>query len=233
MPTLFLRTLIVYFLMFAVLRLMGKRQISDMQPFDLAVTLLIANLASVPMAEPAAPLLYGVIPMLTLFIMHRLVSHASLKSERLRTFVCGSPLVVIERGVLVENAMKAANYSLSDLAEQLRLKDVFSIGDVEYAILETNGSLSVLLKPGCRQPTARELGVGEQPEPGPDILLVSDGRLHGEGLAAAGLTENRLAGLLRERGMASVKDCFFAVMSGNTLLTQKKLKQPKGGASKR
>ena len=137
MSTLFIRTLIVYTLMFAVLRLMGKRQINEMQPFDLAVTLLIANLASIPMSEPAVPLFYGLVPIIGLFIVQRLVAHASLKSERIRRLVCGSPLTVIENGTVREDVMRSASYSLSDLTEQLRLKDVFSLSEVEYAILET------------------------------------------------------------------------------------------------
>ncbi|MBQ7060573.1 MAG: DUF421 domain-containing protein, partial [Clostridia bacterium] len=111
MPTLLVRTLVIYLLTFAVLRLMGKRQISDMQPFDLTVTLLIANLASLPMGDPGAPLLYGVIPILTLFILHRFVAWSSLKSEGLRRFVCGNPLIVIRKGVVQENVMRAASYS--------------------------------------------------------------------------------------------------------------------------
>lgn len=120
MLTLFIRTLLVYIFMFVVLRLMGKRQLSDMQPFDLAITLLIANLAALPMSDPAIPLLYGVVPIIAMFALHRLISFMSLKSEKLRKLVCGSPLVMISGGVVREDAMRAANYSLFDLAEQLR-----------------------------------------------------------------------------------------------------------------
>ena len=118
MLTLFIRTLLVYIFMFVVLRLMGKRQLSDMQPFDLAITLLIANLAALPMSDPAIPLLYGVVPIIAMFALHRLISFMSLKSEKLRKLVCGSPLVMISGGVVREDAMRAANYSLFDLAEQ-------------------------------------------------------------------------------------------------------------------
>ena len=153
MLTLFIRTLLVYIFMFVVLRLMGKRQLSDMQPFDLAITLLIANLAALPMSDPAIPLLYGVVPIIAMFALHRLISFMSLKSEKLRKLVCGSPLVMISGGVVREDAMRAANYSLFDLAEQLRMKDVFSISQVEYAILETDGGLSVLMKGPFQNPT--------------------------------------------------------------------------------
>mgnify|MGYP003248231303 CR=1 FL=1 len=168
MLTLFIRTLLVYIFMFVVLRLMGKRQLSDMQPFDLAITLLIANLAALPMSDPAIPLLYGVVPIIAMFAL------MSLKSEKLRKLVCGSPLVMISGGVVREDAMRAANYSLFDLAEQLRMKDVFSISQVEYAILETDGGLSVLLKGPFQTPTNEGLKL-ESEKAMPALLLICDG----------------------------------------------------------
>lgn len=223
MPTIFLRTLIVYLVLFAVIRLMGKRQISDMQPFDLAVTLLIANLASLPMGDPATPLLYGVIPIVALFVLHRLVAFSSLKSERVRKLVCGNPLVLIADGVVREDVMRAANYSLSDLAEQLRLKDVFSVSEVEYAILETNGSLSVMLKTGERPPTVSELALPEK-KAKPAMLVVMDGRIHTDALAEAGLDEEKLISVLKKLGMTSVRECLFASVDGDGMLhAQRKL----------
>lgn len=222
MPTLFIRTLIVYLFMFAVIRLMGKRQISDMQPFDLAVTLLIANLASLPMGDPSTPLLYGVIPMSALFILHKLVAKASLKSEGIRRFVCGSPLVVIARGVVREDVMRAANYSLNDLYEQLRLKDVFAVSTVEYAILETNGSLSVLLKGPFQQPNNEKLQL-ESDRASPAVMLIMDGKLHRQALREAGITEKKLLELLAAHGISSVRECFFAQLdSAGMLHAQKK-----------
>ena len=173
MITLFSRTVITYLLVFAVMRLMGKRQLSDMQPFDLVVTLLIADVASAPISDTAIPLLYGAVPILALFLMHRLVSFLALKSERIRTLVCGSPVVVVAKGVVIEEALKAANFSLSDLLEQLRLKDVFSLSEVEYGILETNGSLSVLKKEPGKSPR-------------PSVVLVSDGNTKKKALSSLG-----------------------------------------------
>ena len=188
MLTLFIRTLLVYIFMFVVLRLMGKRQLSDMQPFDLAITLLIANLAALPMSDPAIPLLYGVVPIIAMFALHRLISFMSLKSEKLRKLVCGSPLVMISGGVVREDAMRAANYSLFDLAEQLRMKDVFSISQVEYAILETDGGLSVLLKGPFQTPTNEGLKL-ESEKATPALLLICDGQVHPEAVRAAGVDE--------------------------------------------
>ncbi|MBR0156271.1 MAG: DUF421 domain-containing protein [Clostridia bacterium] len=223
MPTLFVRTIIVYLLMFAMLRLMGKRQINDMQPFDLAVTLLIANLASVPMGDPATPLLYGIIPMAGIFVVHRLVSFASLKSEGIRKLVCGSPLVIISRGVLREDVMRAANYSLSDLIEQLRLKDVFSLSSVEYAILETNGSLSVLLKGPFQTPTNEQLAL-ESEKAKPGMLLVMDGKVHDDALREAGLDGAKLKTILKKLNIPRARDCFFVSLdSAGIIHAQRKI----------
>ena len=224
MSTLFVRTLLVYFLMFVVLRLMGKRQINEMQPFDLAVTLLIANLASLPMGDTAIPLLYGIIPIVALFIVQRLVSFASLKSEKLRKLVCGSPVVIVSHGVVCESAMKSANYSLSDLYEQLRLKDVFSLSDVEYAILETNGSLSVMLKSEKQQPSREDLGLSAESS-APSVILVMAGKLHKHAVRASGIEEKTLCEALRRMGAGSAEKCFYAALDADgTLHAQQKEK---------
>ena len=225
MPTLFVRAIIIYLMMFIVLRLMGKRQISDMQPFDLTNTLLIANLASLPMADQSIPLLHGIIPIIALFVVHLLVAKLSLASEGVRTVVCGSPLIVIERGVLNEDVMRAANYNLTDLHEQLRLKDVFSISEVEFAILETNGSLSVLLKEQYQPATNEKLGV-KSSEVRPDLLLVADGKLHKGALSQAGMDEAELGKELKKLGIGSLADCLFASLDDQgTLHAQEKMKK--------
>lgn len=230
MPTLFIRTLIVYSVMFAVLRLMGKRQISEMQPFDLAVTLLIANLASIPMSEPAVPLFYGLVPIIGLFIVQRLVSYASLKNERLRKLVCGNPLAIIECGVVNEDVMRSANYSFSDLTEQLRLKDVFSISQVEHAILETNGSLSVLLKGAYQTPTREQMRLDKTDE-SPALMLVSDGKADELALLKAGMSLERLNSILALLGIDRIEDCLFALFNDDgTLHTQRKKRGGRGSA---
>ena len=222
MPTLFIRTLIVYSVMFAVLRLMGKRQISEMQPFDLAVTLLIANLASIPMSEPAVPLFYGLVPIIGLFIVQRLLSYASLKSERIRRLVCGNPLAIIEGGVVNENIMRSANYSFSDLTEQLRLKDVFSISQVEHAILETNGSLSVLLKGAYQTPTREQMRLDKTDE-SPALMLVSDGKADELALMKAGMSIEKLNSILKKLGIKRLEECLFAILNDDgTLHIQRK-----------
>ena len=204
MFNLFVRTIIIYLTVFFIIRLMGKRQISDMQPFDLVVTLLIADVSAVPISDSAIPLMYGIIPILSLFLLHRLVAYLSLKSKRMRALVCGNPLIIIEKGAVLEDAMRAANYSLGDLTEQLRVKDVFSISDVEYGILETNGSLSVLKKSDERK--------------SPSVLLIADGKPNRKALTDNGLDENWLRSKLRSAGSIGIEKCFLAELDSNGML---------------
>lgn len=208
MFTLFIRTVIIYFTVFTVLRLMGKRQISDMQPFDLVITLLIADVASVPVSDSAIPLLYGIIPILCLFVLHRTIAHLSLKFNGIRTLVCGKPIIVIAKGVVQESALKAANYTLGDLTEQLRIKDVFSLSQVEYGILETNGSLSVI--PKAEQPEMRFVR--------PSVLLVSDGKILKNELFAMGYDERWLEGKLSPFGIKSVKRLLYVFFEQDGML---------------
>ncbi|MCR5808509.1 MAG: DUF421 domain-containing protein [Clostridiales bacterium] len=216
MFNLFIRTVIIYLLVFAVLRLMGKRQISDMQPFDLVITLLIADVASVPLSDVGIPLLYGAIPILALFVLHRLFAFAALRSQSIRDVICGKPVIVIAKGVVLEDAMKAANYTMGDLTEQLRVKDVFSLSEVEYGILETNGSLSVL-----------KSGDTEE-ECFPSVPLVLDGKIDRKALSDTGRDENWLRDKLSSFGGLSPADCLFVFLEpGGVIHAQEKMKKTK------
>ena len=142
MLTLFYRAIIIYLLVFVVIRLSGKRQLSQLQPFDLVMTLLIADLASEPAADPRIPLYYGVVPIAAIFIMQKVIALIAIKSEAIRSLACGKPLMVISGGHVCEETMRKARYSVQDLLEHLRTMSVFNISEVQYAILETGGSLS-------------------------------------------------------------------------------------------
>lgn len=219
MFTLFVRTIIIYLLLFTVIRLMGKRQISDMQPFDLVITLLIADAAAAPISDSSVSLFYGIIPVLSLYVLHRVVAFIALKSGKMRKLVCGRPIIIIEKGVVLEDAMRAANYTLGDLTEQLRLKDVFSLSQAEYGILETNGSLSVLLK--AEQPEMRFVR--------PAVLLISDGKVMKNDLNSLGYNEIWLNNKLDSMGIKSVKSCLFAFLEPDGMLhVQEKLSRSRG-----
>lgn len=217
MLILFLRSLILYALVFAILRLTGKRQISDLQPFDLVMTLLLAELASHPASDIATPLLYGVVPILTLFLVQQLLAYLSLKSNKVRNLMCGRPLIVIADGVVQESVLRAARYTLNDLMEQLRTKDVFEIDKVAYAILETNGSLSVMPKGAYQQPTISDFDL-KPPQEKPPHVLVLDGSILQEELARAGHSEDWLHQQLKKMGVRQVREVFFASLNADGLL---------------
>ena len=227
MITLFVRTIIIYLTVFAVVRLMGKRQISDMQPFDLVVTLLIADAASEPISETSMPLMYGIIPILALFLLHKSVAFLSLKSDGIRTLVCGKPVILISKGIVLENALRATSYTLGDLTEQLRIKDVFSISEVEYGILETNGSLSVLKKDEQKNAQQSQQGKGAKGNRNrPSVLLVADGKVRDKALAAVGMDADSLTNHLKALKIRDVSTVFFACLdSDGTLNIQTKLKK--------
>lgn len=212
MLTLFLRAMILYVLVFLIIRLMGKRQISDLQPFDLVFTLLIADLASNPIGNTSVPLVYGIIPILALFLLQQLAAFLSLKSERARALLAGKPQIIIANGILQEEVMRSSYYTINDLMEQLRGKDVFDIGEVSYAIIETDGNLSVLLKGDKQPPTIADCKLPPHPDK-PAQLVVLDGKIHERALSLYGHTVDWLTEQLKQMGFASPKQILFASLS--------------------
>ena len=207
------RTLILYIFIITALRLMGKRQISDMQPSELVVTLVVSDIASLPMQNTSQPLLSGMIPVMVLVGLEILTSVLMMKSRTVRKLVCGNPVVVIEDGKLLQKQMKRLRMTNSDLMEQLRQQNVFSLNDVQYCIVETNGALSILEKPEKRVPNAEEAGVtiGDNKL---EAVVVSDGKLLREGLSMCQKDERKVVNILSENHipMGSV---FLMTMDGN------------------
>ncbi|MEA4846589.1 MAG: DUF421 domain-containing protein [Clostridiaceae bacterium] len=208
----FVRTLILYTIIILVLRLMGKRQIGQLQPSELVVALIIADLAAVPMANVGIPLINGIIPIITLFIMEELLSYMSLKSERARGFISGKPSVIIERGMIVEKELKRLRYNLNDLLEQLRLKNFSNLEDVSYAILETSGQLSVIPKEDKNPVTLKDMNIKANTQHLP-VTVIIDGRIISDNLHKIGLSNNWIAGELKKNKISSSKDVFFAYLN--------------------
>ena len=181
-----LRSVIIYVCCFAVIRLMGKRQIGEMQPFEFVVTLIIADLACIPMAELSVPLLHGVVPILTLLIVHFLICFLSRKFMGLRYLLTGKPVIVMSPKGIDYNQLKALNMTLDDLMELVRGCSVFNLSEVLYAIIETNGNLSVIKKAEAEQPTRDDLKVKVSQNSLP-INLVMDGKLMKENMLIAGV----------------------------------------------
>ena len=146
----FTRAIILYIVVLIVMRLMGKREIGQLQPFELAIAIMIADLASIPMTETGIPISNGIVPIIGLLVMHLIISTINLKSIKAREAICGKPRILIYRGKIDEQALIKERFTLNELQERLRAKDVINIGDVEYAILETSGQVTVIEKPNKR-----------------------------------------------------------------------------------
>ena len=177
MMTAFTRTIILYFLIMVGLRLMGKRQIGELEPSELVLTMMISDLATVPMQDFGIPLLAGVIPILTLLSISMLLSQISLRHLRFRAMICGTPSVLIRNGELQQDAMRRNRLTVDELLEALRGQGISDLREVKYAVLETSGQLSVLPRADCQPVTPRQLSLQpEDPQTLP-IVVISDGRL--------------------------------------------------------
>ena len=207
------RTLILYIFIITALRLMGKRQISDMQPSELVVTLVVSDIASLPMQNTSQPLLSGMIPVMVLVGLEILTSVLMMKSRTVRKLVCGNPVVVIEDGRLLQKQMKRLRMTNSDLMEQLRQQNVFSLNDVQYCIVETNGALSILEKPEKRVPNAEEAGVKVEDNK-LEAVVVSDGKLLKEGLSMCQKDERKVVNILSENHVP-INSVFLMTMDGS------------------
>ena len=150
MVLIFVRTIIIYIIVLLVMRGMGKRQIGQMQPFELVIAMMIADLAATPMSEIGIPITYGLIPILGLLVMHILISILNLKSIKFRELICGKPRILIYRGKIDQTALKKENFTINELQERLRNNNITNLGEVEYAILETSGQVTVIQKPEKR-----------------------------------------------------------------------------------
>ena len=188
MLTTFIRTVILYILVLVIMRMMGKREIGQLQPFELAIAIMIADLASIPMANIGIPIFSGIIPILALLMMHLIISNINLKSINMRKIICGKPTILIYRGKIDEKALKKEKFTINELQERLRGNNVFNIGDVEYAILETSGQITVIQKPDKRTTIPADFNIMPEYE-GIPYDLVIDGKIMHENLKAIGKDE--------------------------------------------
>ncbi len=217
MLVVFLRTLILYIVVIIAMRIMGKRQIGQLQPFELAVAIMISELASVPMQNTGIPLVNGIIPILTMLAAQILISFISLKSSKARDIICGIPSILISSGRINEEVFRNELYTLTDLLEQLRNKDIYDIADVEYAILETNGQLSVIPKASKRNVTPEDLNISVKYE-APAVDLIIDGELLKDNLKKVDLSKEELELELNQVGISRVEDVFFASIDSDRIL---------------
>ena len=194
----YIRRIILNLVLIATIRLMGKRQIGQMEASEFVVTMLVANLASIPMQDGGIPLFSGIVPILTVLGVELLLSALCLRSIWLRKVFCGKPVILIENGRILRENLEKTRVTLDELSGHLREKDVLDPRAVQYAILETNGNLSVFPYPKERPASAKEAGIPVKKQHLP-VTIISDGHLLRENMAFAGKNEDWLKRILKER----------------------------------
>lgn len=217
----YVRTIILYLILIAVIRLMGKRQIGEMEPSEFVVTMLVANLAAIPMQDGGIPLFSGLVPILTVLGVELILSALSMWSIHIRQVLCGKPVILIENGHILQENLRKTRITLDELTGHLRQKDVLDPSTVQFAILETNGTLSVFPYPKDRPAAAKDAGVktGAQYLP---VTLISDGRLLKNNLPKAGKDEAWVRRELERRNADIRGTWLLTVDSGDHVLFQAK-----------
>ena len=206
MLTIIIRAVIIYLLLLILLRLMGKRQIAQMQPFELVLTLIIADLATIPMGELSVPLLDGIVPLLTLSVLHFVLTILTKKSTKLNHLISGKPIIVINPKGIDFEALNLLNISVDDVFGAIRTKGFFKLEQVEYAIMETNGVINVLPKSDFSPVTNKDMKIIEKNE-GIPVTLVSEGGIIKDNLIIAGLDEKFVQEMLKKANIKKLKDC--------------------------
>jgi len=209
MLIIFIRAAILYIFIVIIIRVMGKKQIGEMQPTELVLALVIADLSAVPMESLNTPILYGIIPILTLFIIEETLSYIALKSYKARGIIYGKPSIIIEHGRILEVELKKLNFNINDLLEQLRLNGFTSVDDVEFAILETNGKLSTVPKAAKRTITTSDMKIKVADEELP-VTAIIDGRILSSNLQLMGLNDAWLEKELAKKGVHNYKKVLIA-----------------------
>jgi len=209
-----IRTLILYAGVVVVMRVMGKQEIGQLQPFELVIALMIADLAAIPMANTGVPLANGLVPILALLVAQVFLSYAALKSITFRGILCGTPSILVKNGQIVESELKRIRYNINDLLEQLRVKNISNIADVEFAILETGGKLSVIPKSQKRPLMPEDLQIPTKYE-GIPMTLIIDGQIINNNLEIINLDKNWLSRELAKFGIDNHQKVLFASLDTN------------------
>lgn len=204
----FVRTIILYFIIIFGIRLLGKRQVGELEPSELVVALLIADLASVPMQDFGIPLLTGILPIATLLCVTMIISVLTMYSVKFRALICGRPSIIIENGKVDQREMRKNRFTVDELMEELRLKGITDITTIKYAILETNGQLSVLPYASELPVTAQQMSVTTD-EVGLPIVIINDGHILDHNLKARGLDRNWLDKQLKAHKVTDSKKVFL------------------------
>ena len=212
MLTIIIRSIIIYLIVLLVFRLMGKRQLGQMQPFELVLTLIIADLATIPMAEVSVPVLHGVVPLLTLVVLHFILTLISRSSHFFSKIISGKPVIIVNPKGIDYKAMKKLNLSTDDIFEALRGAGYFNISQVQYAIMETNGKVSVMPKAEYAPLTNGDLKTNADESFLP-IVLVSEGKIIKENIELANISQGEIEDIINKNSKgASVKDVLLLTL---------------------
>ncbi|AKN33345.1 membrane protein [Clostridium carboxidivorans P7] len=223
MFTVLIRTAILYFLVIISMRLMGKKQIGELQPFELAITIMISELASFPMQDTRIPIIHGVIAIITLLLIQTILSVLELKSEKVRLLLNGKPSILINNGKIDIKELRRQQFNINDLMEELRLQGHFNLDDIHFAILETSGQLSIIPKTNLAPATKGDLKVPFKQDTIP-VTLILDGSINHDNLKILNKDENWLNEKLKRFNIDSPKEVFIALIdSQGSFYYQKKV----------
>lgn len=217
MTIILIRTVILYFIVLFVIRIMGKGELSKMSPFQLIVIFMIAELASIPIESPDVSMITGVTAIFALLFLQVFISFISIKSEKLKNFFNGKPSVLINKGDINYKELNKLRITINDLMEQLRIGNMSAVSEVEYAVMESNGELSVIPKAGKKPLTAEDMSISKQPEIMP-VVFISDGIIYSKNIYQSGWTEKQLAAELSKLNISDSRSVFLAFCDGSSKL---------------
>lgn len=217
----YLRSVVLYLILLTVIRLMGKRQIGQMEASEFVVTILVANLAAIPMQDGGIPFFSGVVPIATVLGLELVLSYLSLRSIRLRKLLCGKPVILIDNGKILQGNLRKTRVTLDELTGHLREKDILDLRSVQFAILETNGNLSVFPYPNARPASADDAGLPTKKQYLP-LTIVSDGTLLNENLKKANKDAAWVQKVLQEQKAQLQDTWLLTVDAGDRILFYRK-----------
>ncbi len=222
-----IRSLMLYLLVIFAVRLMGKRQLGELQPSELVITILVSNIATLPIEDVNIPVIVGVTPILALVCFEVLVSWINLKFPKLRKLISGSPKIIVRGGCIERDILRELRFSVDDLLMALRSKDIFDISEVQYAIVETTGSVSVIKKADLETPTRKDLKISAEISD-PPVLIISDGNFIDKAMESMKLSRSAVESLVKANGM-ELSDIFIMTVdnSGKCFVADKKGSPPK------
>jgi len=214
MTIMLIRSVLIYLLILFVIRIMGKRQVGEMQPFEFVITLIVADLACIPMSELSVPLVHGVVPILALLIVHFLICFLSRKSMRIRYLISGKPAIVVTPSGIDYKELKKLNMTLDDLIESMRGCEVFAIDEIAYAIIETNGKMCIIPKAMNMPVTRKDMDLNNETSCLP-INIIMDGRLMKENVLIAGIDDKFIETCIKRANAKSAKDILIFTLDNS------------------